>query len=485
MTTFSDLNTLDTFIISSMERWHTPGLAIAIVKNGEILLTRGFGQRNVAQGLSATPETRFAIGSCTKAFTATALAMLVEENKLEWDKPVKEYLPDFKLYDAYATEQVTIRDLLTHRVGLPRHDLLWYTSPSSRAELVARLRYLEPTKSFRQLWQYQNLMYMTAGHVLEVIAGQSWESFVQQRIFAPLDMTDSVFDAETARVSGNCASPYQEAPDGVTEMQWYPNWHSLGPAGSIHSNVLDMSKWLLFHLQQGSYNGRQVLSQEHMRELHTPHMIKHEPRKYPELFYDSYALGWSVTSYRGRTLIRHGGNIDGFSSQTAFLPEDQIGVVVLTNHNSGPVQSVVAYYVIDCLLGLGPIDWNERSQQEYLQGKAEKEQRRQARKTAKIENTAPSHALGDYTGVFEHPGYGPVTITCEGEALKMHYNELSFTLHHYHYDSFEIHSENFDPNADVMCTFTTDSQGRIATCFMQLEETLPALCFTRHTNQER
>ncbi|GHO45577.1 serine hydrolase [Ktedonospora formicarum] len=480
MTVSNILETLDAFVSSSMERWHTPGLAVAIVQNGEILLTRGFGERNLEHKQSVTPETRFAIGSCTKAFTATALAMLVDEGKLDWDKPVRDYLPTFQLYDSYATIHATTRDLLTHRVGLPRHDLLWYTSALSRAELVARLRYLEPTREFRQTWQYQNLLYMTAGHLLEVITGQSWESFIQERIFTPLGMNASCFDAETARASVNCATPYKEASSGVATMDWYPHWHALGPAGSIHTNVLDMSQWLLLHLQQGTYKGQKLLSQAQMREMHTPHVSKPEPRKYSELFFDSYALGWAVTAYRGHTLIRHGGNIDGFSAQTAFLPDEQAGVVVLTNHNSGPLQSIVAYYILDCLLGVEPIDWHERAQQEYHQTQEEKSLKTRSRAKDKVLSTKPSHTRDAYTGVFEHPGYGLITITDAGENLQLRYNELLFTLHHYHYDSFEMQSENFDPNMDILCTFLTDELGRVTSCNVQFEATQPALCFVRN-----
>lgn len=479
-----NLSRLENFIKEHLERWHTPGLAIAIVKEGKVLYTQGFGKRSLEHDLDVTPETRFAIGSCTKAFTTSAMALLVDEGKLDWDRPVKEYLPYFKLYDSYASEHVTLRDLVTHRTGLPRHELLWYTSALSREELVKRLQYLPPNKSFRQGWQYQNLMYIAAGHLVEVVAGQSWESFVQQRLFAPLGMTSSVFDAESAREAENYASPYRQVGEDLEKMQWYSNWQTLGPAGSIHTNVIDMSKWILFHLQQGVYDGQRLISQKQMQEMHSPQVFKPEERKYKELFYDSYALGWSVNTYRGETLVRHGGNIDGFSSLTAFMPEKQLGLVVLTNHNSGPVQSLVAYYVLDCLLELETVDWHTRFKQEYRLSATEKEQHLTAHRAAQVVDTHPSHGLEAYTGIFEHPGFGYISITQEDARLRLRYNELDFELQHYHYDSFELRSTNYDPNVDLICSFVTDARGEISSCLLPLEESLPASSFVRRQAEQ-
>lgn len=466
---------LKTFINKAMQEWKIPGLAIAIIKDSKIIFCEGFGKRNVEQNLIVTPQTLFAIGSCTKPFTTMAMSILVEKGLLDWDKPVRNYLPTFKLYDSYATEHITPRDLVTHRSGLPRHDAVWYKSPFTRQEIIERLQYLEPTHEMRTVFQYQNLMYMTAGYLVGEIAQSSWEEFVQQEIFNPLEMRDSNFSVEKSQKTDDLALPYQEKEDKVEKIPFYDVDVS-GPAGSINSNVVDMAKWLLLHLNQGKYGDKQIISPSNLSQMHSPQIVMTQTLEYNELFYYFYGLGWAITSYRGHNLIQHGGNIDGFSARTTLLPQDNIGIVVLTNLDKNPVINTVTYYVCDRLLGLDEVPWNERMQEKYAQAKETtakaKEQIASARKTG----TQPSHPLEDYTGDFEHPGYGVLSIEINDNHLTATHNSTIYKLEHYHYDIF-VESEL--GNTPELISFLTDTKGNITSLTFPLELTIKGILFTR------
>lgn len=465
------------FVHATMQSWQLPGLAIAIVEDDEVIFSQGFGKRNMAQDLDVTPQTLFAIGSCSKAFTTTAMGMLVDEGKLNWETPVKQYIPSFKMYDSFATERMTPLDLVTHRSGLPRHDLMWYNSSSTRRELFDRLQYLEPSKDFRTTWQYQNLMYMAAGYLIEQITGQSWEDFVQQRILTPLEMTNSNFSVHTSQQSADFAMPYEKKKNEVQETSFYDQFEAVAPAGAINSSVADMSKWLLLQLHKGKYHDTQIISEAQLTQTHTPQMIIPEPHKHAELAYPGYALGWMVNSYRGHLMVQHSGGINGFSALTTLLPDDHIGIVVLTNMGNCPVHTIVTLNACDRLLGLDEIAWNERVKKEFdeMMGALEKGQEKSA--SARVPDTHPSHALDAYTGEFEHPGYGTAVIEQDGEQLKLTFNNMTFPLTHYHYDIFEATLEHFYINTQV--SFATGAQGDIDSFTITLEPAVNALIFKR------
>jgi CubicO group peptidase (beta-lactamase class C family) len=466
------------YIRATMQDWQLPGLAIAIVEDDEVIFSRGFGKRDLARDLDVTPRTLFAIGSCTKAFTTTALGMLVEEGKLDWDKPVREYLPTFKLHDPVATEQMTARDLVVHRSGLPRHDLMWYNSHRTRQELFDRLRYLEPSKGFREVWQYQNLMYMVAGYLLEQISGQSWEDFIRERIFTPLEMTGSNFSVHASQQSDDFAMPYHKVKDEVEETDFFSDFEAIAPAGAINSNVEEMSKWMLLQLHRGKYRDRQIISEAQIAQLHTPQMmVLEQPRKYAELSYVSYAHGWMVTSYRGHLMVQHSGGIDGFSALTTLLPDDNIGIVVLTNMGNCPVHTIVTFNACDRLFGLNEIDWNERVKKDYDEMVAVMRKSREQNAADRIPDTHPSHSLDAYTGDFEHPGYGTIAVKQEGDHLALTFNDMAIPLTHHHYDIFEAAVERFDLYTKV--SFATNVKGDIESLALTLEPAVPEIVFKR------
>ncbi len=472
-----DLEGLFEFINKTMNEWKVPGLAISIVKDGKVICSEGFGFRDVTKGLKVTPRTLFAIGSCSKAFTATTMGILVDEGKLDWDKPVREYLPSFKLKDPFASERMTPRDLVCHRSGLPRHDAMWYNSSASRKELFDRLQHLEPNKDFRTVYQYQNLMFMTAGYLVGQIMKTTWEDFVQEHIFEPLGMKDSNFSVEDSKRAPDFALPYGERKDNVIEIP-FRNIDTVGPAGSINSNVTDMAKWLLLNLNKGKHSEKQIISEASLQQIHSPQMISSQSIRYDELFYSSYGMGWGITAYRGHLLLTHGGGIDGFTALVSLMPRDNIGMVILTNMSGTPLTSIVAYNAYDRLLGLDPVDWNKRIKERRDKAKEEAEKAKKEKDKDQVLDAKPSHPYEDYTGDFEHPGYGIITISKKaGEPLKAVYNSIEFTVDHYHYDIFEFNNEEFDSHRKA--SFSSDIKGNIQSLAIKLEPAVKEIVFTR------
>jgi len=476
-----ELNGFSDFVIKMMEEWEVHGLAISIIKDGEVIVSEGFGYRDVEKGLNVTPKTLFAIGSCTKAFTAVSMGILVDEGKLEWDKPVRDYMPDFRMFDPYVTENMTPRDLLTHRSGLPRHDLVWYGSSLKRKELIERLRYLEPSKGFRSIYQYQNLMYVTAGYLVGHIAGCGWEEFIQKRILDPLGMNSTNFSVTESQKSSDFALPYKKINDEIKNIPFYIN-DEMGPAGTIDSNVEDMTKWLLFNLDKGKYGEKQIISEANLNQIHSPQVFTESPLiKYKEMLFANYGMGWIIQPYRGYIIISHGGNINGFTALTTFMPQYNIGIVILTNINSTPITDIIALNVYDRLFGLDEVAWNQRAKDEIAKIKEAKEEAKKKSTAERKEGTQPSHQLEDYAGTYEHPAYGVITIEVDGNDLKALYNSRPCILKHYHYDIFEVTGDLFDI---MKFTFLTDVRGNINNLSAPLEASVKDIVFTRSQNKK-
>lgn len=439
----------------------TPGLAFGIVKDGKVLLAEGFGYRDLDKKLPVTANTLFAIGSSSKAFTAACLAILADRGQLEWDKPVINYLPDFKLYDDFATREMTPTDLTCHRSGLPRHDLMWYGSPFSRKEIYERLRYLPPNKSLRTTWQYNNLMFMTAGYLTERISGTSWEDFVKTNIFKPLGMNNSNFSVKDMAASKDAATGYRTKDRKENIRLDYRNIDAIGPAGSINSNINDMLLWVKLHLNEGRAGDNQIISAAEIAHLHTPQMLMDASgnAQNPELNDPSYALGWFVYRHKGLQVVQHGGNIDGFSALVYMVPEKNFGLVILTNQDGAGVPTLLARYATDMVLNLEPTDWYART---YGEGDKKDEEQKEDKKPEpkRIAGTRPSHSLEAYAGEYEHPGYGIVEILQDGsQNLRMKFNSFNLPLEHWHYDVFRANDETLD--ISMMLNFQTDQNGAV------------------------
>ena len=454
----SKLEELRAFIDTVLVSWEVPGLAIGIVKDGEAVLAEGFGQRNVEEDLPVTANTLFAIGSTTKAMTCMAIGMLVDEGLVDWDDLVRAFLPSFTLEDPVLTNRMLVRDLVTHRSGLPRHDWLWYGSPLSREELFDRLRYLEASRDLRETFQYNNLMYMAAGYLVGQVTGGTWEEFMARRLFEPLGMTGSNFSVTTSQETEDHSLPHGER-DGEVVAIPFRNIDAIGPAGSVNSSASDMAKWLKFNLDGGKVGDRQLISPSSLRDMHSSHMAMPSQPNPNDISYASYGLGWMVESYRGHYRLEHGGGIDGFVTSVSLLPHDGLGIVVMANHGGTPLPDIVARQATDLLLGLEPVDWHGQRKQGAAMGDNDTE-------AAPIPGTRPGHDLADYVGEYIHPGYGTVEIDLEDGELTGTFNSFAVSLEHFHYETFAASGPEM---GGELITFYTDPSGEVAWLSMSLE----------------
>ena len=452
--------------------WKVPGIAVGIIKDGKVIFAKGFGYRDVKDKLPVTPNTVFAIGSCTKSFTAASVAMLVERGLLDWDKPLINYLKDFRMYNDYLTTHITTRDILTHRTGLPRHDLVWYGSDLSRKEIYHKLRYLEPNKDLRETFQYNNLMYLTAGVLIEELTGLTWEEFVTKNIFENLDMKNIYLRVKDVTASNDYSLPYDEKNDTVKKIQFYDG-SAIAPAGAIHTSVNELLKWLEVNIDSGKYNGKEIIAPNLLTELHRPQTIIPGSIYADELFYNNYGMGWFVSSYRGHVLVSHGGNINGFTAHLAMLPRDNIGIVVLANVSITAVNTVIRNYVMDKLLGLNVVDWDKRFK-DYIN--QQKQNSMKANKEEKVEETTASHPLKDYTGTYTNPGYGKIIITQDGNVLKGKFHTFDFTLQQYKYDIFKTDNEDL---SNFTFSFKMNDKGEITTLSVPFEPSVKDIEFDK------
>ena len=482
------LDHLESYVNQVLQDWHVPGMAIGVIHNDEIILNAGYGLRDMEQNLPVTPDTVFGIASVSKAFTTFAMALLVERGQLAWDRPVREYIPWFRLHDPDASSGITPRDLVCHRSGLPRHDRAWYQSGASREEVVRRLANLPPNKPFRSFYQYQNMMFVTAGFLVEQITGESWENFIQREVFDRLNMTRSNFSVETMQGMENIAMPYGFLKDQTTRIP-FANVDALGPAGSINSTPTDMLNWVRLHLNQGTINGQRLISSSGLAECHRPQMVIQEvfPASlisYPELGPRAYGLGWFLRTYRGRQMVFHSGGIDGYGSFLSFVPEENMGVVILSNLDEGNSPVPVTFEIYDRLLGIASTPWSQRYLAHEGKAQAAAKAATEKRKGQIVPGTKPSHPATDYLGNFAHPGYGTLMIETIQKAENEngpvsyigHFNLIPLTMTHLHYDTFEAATPF---GTWTRLTFLSNEDGRINAVRLPVEVNVPPMVFSR------
>ncbi len=469
------LQGFDQYVTTAMTDWKIPGFAVAIVKNGKIVISKGYGLRDVKNNLPVDENTLFAIGSCTKAFTSAALCILVDRGMVDLDKPVINYIPSFRLYDNCATMNVTPRDLMCHRSGLPRNDLVWYGADLSRKEIMDRLKYLEPSKPFRTTFQYQNMMFLAAGYLTEQVSGMRWEDFVKENILTPLEMANTDFTIYEMQQSSDYSKPYEDDKGTVKEIP-FREITAMAPAGAINSSVKEMSNWIILQLNNGTFGDKQIVSASSMSEIHSPQMIvPAAPSK--DVFYQTYGFGWFITSYRGHLRIEHGGNIDGFTADVALYPDDSTGIVILTNMEGTEFNSIVRNYAIDKLLKLDEIDWSARFLPDFKKAEDNSMTADKDRDKDRVPDTEPSHKLSEYAGTFVNPAYGKIIITVNGDKLHMSYHTFESDLEHYHYDVF---SANFEQQiGPLKFSFYSNPKGQIDRVASGLEPTTKDIEFTR------
>lgn len=480
------LATIGDYIQEAMASWQVPGVALAVVQGDELVHLQGYGVRDTETGESITGDTLFAIASVSKAFTAMGIALLVDDGALEWDAPVRRYLPEFTLSDSYAAEKMTVRDLLCHRSGLPRHDLSWYGTAFTREDMIKNLAHLKFSHGFREVWQYQNLMYTTAGYLAGRMTGQTWEAFTQARIFDPLNMRRSCFSAEAMQAQGNYANPYRVKrgaasgePDRLEKLPFYAD-QIMGPAGAIHSSAADLANWLVVHLNEGRFAQRPFVSPGNLAQMHQPQMVMPLDAFEAALLNTTiftYGLGWFVVPYRGYTLIHHGGNIDGFSTMVAFVPQAKIGVVALTNIEGRPLRDVLAYEICDRLLGLSDNRWNARWHALFDEFFASVDRDRAITESEKAADAPPTHPLDAYCGEFAAEGYADITIRQDGDGLAAWIAGAWFPLEHYHYDIFNLNLSRFEER--IATHFLMNAQGEIDALSLALEPQVDPIRFQR------
>lgn len=466
---------------TTREAWKVPGCSIAIVKDGKVLATFCSGLRDVENKEPVTPQTLFAIGSSSKAFTTFVLAQLVDEHKLDWDKPVINFAPTFRLHDKAVTQLITPRDLVTHRSGLPRHDLSWYNSSATRDELVGRLAHLKPSKDFRTDWQYNNFMFLTAGWMAEKLTGKSWEDNVRERIFTPLGMNKSNFSVKESQKSSDYSLPYAERDDKVVAIP-FRDISTMGPAGSINSSAEEMARWVVFHLSDGKHDGKVLLQKSTLDDLHTARITLPGGGESgnKDVHGQAYALGWFTDVFRGHRRIHHGGNIDGFSALVSFLPEENIGVVALTNLNGNPLGGLAVANIYERLLGLEQRDRSTESLREIAAVKAQVEQSKAAKNLTRRDNAPMLHPLGEYAGEYFDEGYGTITITESAGALKLLYNSIPGPLEHVHFDTFAIGKDEKDPVFEgTKLSFVTGVDGWVESIRISIDPTTDEVYFKR------
>lgn len=483
MASIEEFKELDDFLHDLPDTWGIPGVTVVVLKDKKVIYSKAFGYRDVANKLEMTTKTIQPIASCTKSFTTAAIAMLVEEGKLEWDKPIRKYVPEFEMNDSVVSNKITLEDMLSHRTGLPRHDFVWMNTNFTYKQVLERLPFLEPSKDLRTTFQYNNLMFMSATVVIEKISGVSYNEFIENRIFKPLGMENSNFSITDMQKTADFANPYKEKDSETVLCDFVDNDVASG-AGCINSSIEDMGKWLQFHLNTGKVGEEQLVSPDNIKRTHKPLIITSigsdldmwiPDQKWIKL--QTYALGWAGAIYRGYRTVRHGGGIDGSSSLMTFIPDEGIGVGVIVNKTGSMVPMMVTYHVLDKLLELENVDWN--SLLKPIEEQVKKIDRETGSKSQELRvlNTKPTFEFQEYTGKYYHPGYGVLTINLEGEELTISFGEATYPLTHYHFDTFQFDYKRFD--LKDLLTFQLDSNGEVDCFTIKLESLVPPVKFTR------
>jgi CubicO group peptidase (beta-lactamase class C family) len=465
----------DQHIQRVMQTFTVPGMSVAIVKDGKVLLAKGYGARRMGDRAPVDARTRFGIASNTKLFTATALALLVEEGKIEWDKPVIDYLPAFAMSDPYVTRELTVRDLLVHRsgLGLGAGDLLWWPpSTYNRKEIARRIRYIPLTTSFRSAYAYDNVLYLVAGEVIEAVSGRTWEEFVRNRILAKVGMTDTDVRHSGATAQGNVAGTHAEVNDTVRPVAPFAS-DNTNPAGGIMSGAADMAKWMIVQLDSGRVSaGSRLFTPTTTRQLWrevTPTPIGNLPPSMAALSHlqarmSGYALGLNVRDYRGRILLQHTGGLPGYLSKVAMIPELRLGVAVLTNQESGAAFESVVYHVLDHYLGVRPPDYPAAFKTLNEQNRAKLREAEGKASAGRDSVSGPSLPLAKYAGTYRDPWYGDVVIAQEGRGLAIrfkHTPSLVGDLVHWQHDTFLARWRDRELRADAYATFSLKPDGSV------------------------
>lgn len=462
---------LDAYVNAAMATWKVPGIGLALVRNDSVIYAKGYGVREIGKPAPVDERTIFAIGSSSKAFTAAAVAMLVDQGKVDLDAPVTRYLPGFQLFDPYATRELTVRDILSHRSGLARGELAWYGSGFDRDEIVRRVRFLEPTWSFRSQFGYQNIMYITAGQVVAKLTGQSWDDFIRDRILWPLGMTSSSTTIRGIEAQANLSVPHAEL-DGTVQTVARRNIDNAGPAGSINSSALDMAQWVRLQLNDGTVDSKVLVSRKLMQDMHTPHTVIRldtaARRLNPDTHFSAYGLGWFLEDYHGREVWHHGGNVDGYTALVAMLPEEKFGLVILTNMNGTGLAQALMRRIFDLQTNAPVRDWSADMRKRTEESVARAKAARARAESQRVKDTKPSLALAEYAGTYSDSLHGDVVVRDDKGALQLSFGPTwKGVLTHWNFDTFRV---RFDTPvlADMNVQFRLSPAGKVTDAVIEM-----------------
>jgi len=462
---------VDALVENALKAWQAPGVAVAIVRNDEVIYLKGHGVKELDVNQPVTPDTVFPIASCTKAFTTTALAMLKDDGKLDWDDPVRKHVEFFHLADPLADANVTLRDLVTHRTGVASYELLWYRSPWTQEEIIRKIGLVKPQFPFRGRFHYQTTMFQAAGYAVGTVSRSSWDEFVSKRIFEPLEMKTATLTTPDALKLADHASPHRLNGQGKAQViPWYVIQQP-DPAGSVHASARDLANWLRLHLNGGVFQGKRLVSAESLDETHSPQTIIRldgvARALNPNTLQMSYGMAWVIQDYRGHMQISHAGAIDGFRAHFTLLPQAKIGIVLLNNLHETRMNLALSNSLVDLLLGLPKKDWNGFHLKQVEKEAEAARARFDARLAQRHHGTKPSRELAAYVGTYEEPAYGTARIKLKDGVLVWQWSTFDARLEHFHYDTFTIQE---DAIGKPQIVFTLGADGNVAS--MKVSEPL-------------
>lgn len=438
-----DLEKLDKYFEKTAEEWRIPGMSVGIVKDGEIVFSKGYGLMELGRNEKPDGNSLYAIASNTKAFTSFLIAQLVEEGKLGWNDKVQKHLPYFELYNSFVSSETCIKDLLCHRVGLGTFsgDVIWYKSDLTSEEIIRRIQHLEPKFDFRDGFGYSNLMYITAGEVIKTVTGKTWGENVQERILNPVDMNRTVYSLGKLISKGNYAIPHAFENEKNIPIP-FVDWEEVAALGGIISSVNDMGKWMIFNMNNGILGNDTLLSaasRNMLWKMHNSYTVNHTESNDFNTHFRGYGLGWGLADYHGRLRVSHGGGYDGMISSVNMIPDEKLGVVVLTNGMNAPT-SAVTYYALNAFLGEEEKDWSAEILEQRKKNSGG-DTRISSRKEKQAKNTIPSLPIGKLAGKYKSAIYGDINVKLENSKLRIYFEhtpELSATLEHWHYDVWKL-----------------------------------------------
>jgi CubicO group peptidase (beta-lactamase class C family) len=464
------LSGIDKSMSRAVESMNLPSLSVAIVHDGELIWSQSYGTLDVNSEASATPEALYAVASNTKAFTSAALAQLVDAGKIDWDDRVTDYLPSFKLYDAYVTSDLRIRDLLCHRSGLATFsgDLLWYGTTWTAEEVLEKAQHLQPTSSFRTEFGYQNILYIAAGKIIETVTGQPWKKCIQDSLLTRVGMGQSALSILDLDPTQTIAQPHNETSEGnLVPIEWV-NWDNMAPAGALLASVADMAKWMVVQLDSGRIADKRLWNQaqtQQMWSMHTPIPVSNWYRsKMPSMHFRGYGLGWEMATLHGRKIVGHSGGYDGMISRQMLVPEEKIGVFIVTNTNSS-VPWALGYDFLDVLLdGNYDFDMLTFLESNRVEENANRTKELEIMEATRVQDTKPSHPLSDFVGSYTDSMYGSIEITAAKDGLGLQFIQTPLfkaELKHWHYDTFQLNWSEQMMLPSGMVHFTIDAMGKV------------------------